>query len=217
MNTFLNDIWTGLTTSSPLDQANLVLGVLGVWLMVRRKLAAFPVGLVAVSVQGVLFWRAQFYADALLQGFFFALLAYGWWHWTHPGRQRAELPVSTQSWTWRLVTLACTVAAWLAWGRFSDTMTDAPMPYRDAFIAAFSVAGQALQARKKLENWIAWVVVNLVAIWSYWLAGLHYTSFLYAVYLVLGISGWLAWAKSMRSSPSAESTPSTASSRPAHE
>lgn len=217
MNTFLNDIWVGLTTASPLDQANLVLGVVGVWLMVRRKLAAFPVGLVAVSVQGVLFWQAQFYADALLQVFFFTLLAYGWWHWTHPGRQRAELPVTTQSWTWRLLTLGLAIVAWVAWGRISDTVTDAPMPYRDAFIAAFSVAGQALQARKKLENWTAWVAVNLVAIWSYWLAGLHYTAFLFGIYLFLGISGWFAWAKAMRSTPSTPSAPPAPSTRPAAE
>ena len=131
----------------------------------------------------------------------FVLLAYGWWHWRHPGRQRNELPVTTQPWTWRLVTLALAIAGWLAWGRISDSMTGAPMPYRDAFIASFRVAAQALQARTKLENWAGWVAVNLVAIWSYWLAGLHYTAFLYGVYLILGISGWLEWNRARRANP----------------
>jgi len=66
----LNEAWQnivqGLTTATPLDQANLVLGIIGVWLMIRRSLWAFPVGLVAVTVQGVLFFQSRYYADATL-------------------------------------------------------------------------------------------------------------------------------------------------------
>ena len=67
----LSEVWQnirlGLTTASPLDQANLALGLVGVWLMIRRSLWAFPVGLVAVTVQGVLFYQINFPADAALQ------------------------------------------------------------------------------------------------------------------------------------------------------
>ncbi|MES1194645.1 MAG: nicotinamide mononucleotide transporter, partial [Opitutus sp.] len=67
----MNEVWqnirVGLTTASPLDQLNLVLGLLGVGLMIRRSLWAFPVGLAAVTVQGVLFYQSHFSADALLQ------------------------------------------------------------------------------------------------------------------------------------------------------
>ena len=73
--------------------------------------------------------------------------------------------------------------------------TDAAMPWRDAGIAAFSVAGQVLQARKKLENWPLWVGVNAVAVASYWKAELAFTAFLYAVYLGLAVAGWRAWRR----------------------
>lgn len=193
MDTILRDIWHGVTSAAPLDQANLVLGIVGVWLMIRRNLWAFPVGLVAVTVQGVLFWRAKFYADSLLQVFFAALLAYGWWHWTHPERGAKELPVTSQPWRWRLITLGTTAVVWIGLSLLSEAVTDSPMPYRDAFIAAFSVAGQLLQARKKVENWPVWMAVNVVAVWSYWAASIYYTSFLYAVYFVLALVGWRAW------------------------
>ena len=81
MNEVLKNIWGGLAGAAALDQANLVLGVTGVGLMIRRSLWAFPVGLVAVTVQGVLFYRTKLYADATQQVFFFAALAWGWWHW----------------------------------------------------------------------------------------------------------------------------------------
>ena len=78
MGEIAQGIWAGLAGASLLDRVNLALGIAGVVLMVRRSLWAFPVGLVAVTVQGVLFFGAKFYADAALQIFFFGALAWGW-------------------------------------------------------------------------------------------------------------------------------------------
>jgi len=196
MREVFHSIWTGLTTASALDQANLLLGVVGVVLMIRRTLWAFPVGLVAVTVQGVLFFRAKFYADAALQIFFFAALAGGWWHWAHGrGASETELPVTALSGRGRMVTLGLGVGATVLWAWALRTWTDAVMPWRDAFIAAFSVAAQVLQARKAIENWALWLGVNLVAITAYWKADLAYTAFLYAVYFGLAVVGWREWAR----------------------
>jgi nicotinamide mononucleotide transporter len=198
MNAVWKDICSGLTAASPLDQANLVLGIFGVGLMIRRSLWAFPVGLVAVTVQGVLFYRTRYYADATLQVFFFAALAYGWWHWTRRKGSAAELPVTRMTRRGVLYALGLAGATSLAWALVLRQYTNAIMPFRDAFIAAFSVAAQILQSRKQIDNWPFWVVVNLVAICSYWLGGLYYTAFLYAVYLGMAFWGWRAWRKAYR-------------------
>jgi nicotinamide mononucleotide transporter len=195
----LNDIWQGLITGSRLDQLNLVLGIVAVGLMIRRSLWAFPVGMVAVTVQGILLWQATFYADAKLQIFFFGCLAYGWWHWVkHRGGQK-ELPISTLTWPTRSVWLGIAVLVTLVWGWWQANHTDAVMPYRDTFIASFSMVAQILQVRKRLENWMGWVLVNAVATSTYWVAGLHYTAFLFGVFLLMGISGWVTWYRAMRS------------------
>ena len=195
MNHLLNDIWTGLTQASWLDQVNLVLGIIGVWLMIRRNLWAFPVGLVAVSVQGVLFFQTRFYADATLQVFFFITLAWGWWHWVKARGAAPELPVTRLTPRALSVSLLVTFFATIVWAFALVSWTDAVMPLRDAFIAAFSVTAQILQARKKLENWPLWLAANGVAIVSYWYADLGYTAFLYAVYFVLSVVGWKQWAR----------------------
>ena len=198
MRDVFQHIWAGLTTASPLDQANLLLGVVGVVLMIRRTLWAFPVGLVGVAVQGVLFFQAKFYADATLQVFFFAALAWGWWHWVRArGVAETELPVTALSGRGRVATLVLAAGATVAWALAMRAWTDAVMPWRDAFIAAFSVAAQVLQARKNIENWPLWVVANLVAIAAYWKADLAYTAFLYAIYLGLAAVGWRAWARAL--------------------
>jgi nicotinamide mononucleotide transporter len=201
MNELVENIWDGLTGASALDQANLVLGVAGVGLMIRRSLWAFPVGLVAVTVQGILFYRTKFYADATQQVFFFGALAWGWWHWVRAARRdegaaapAQELPVGVMTWRGRTVTLLVGGAAVAGWALALRNWTDAVMPWRDAFIAVFGIVAQSLQAKKLLENWPVWVVVNLVAVAAYWTADLAYTAFLYVIYLGLAVVGWRTWA-----------------------
>lgn len=206
-HTILHPIWDGLRTAAPLDQLNLLLGVLGVWLMVRRTLWAFPVGLAAVSVQAVLFWRAHFPADAALQIFFFATLGWGWRHWVRDRGAAPELPVTRLSPRALALTIGGAAVAMAVWATAVGPMTGAVMPWRDAFIAAFSVAAQVLQARKHVENWMLWTAVNLVAVASYWRADLAYTAFLYAIYLVLGLMGWRAWAIARRAAPEPRTPP----------
>jgi nicotinamide mononucleotide transporter len=191
------NIWSGFRTATPLDQANLVLGVIGVALMIRRNLWAFPLGFVAVTVQGVLFYRTHFPADALLQVFYFIALAWGWWHWVKDRGAAPEVPITRLSWPGRMLTLVVSVAATALWALVIGPAMHAVMPWRDAFIAIFSVAAQVLQVRKNIENWALWAVVNLTAIASYWSAELAYTAFLYAIYLVLGLVGWRTWHRAM--------------------
>jgi nicotinamide mononucleotide transporter len=197
MNEILRTIWAGFAGATWLDQANLAVGIFGVLLMVRRSLWAFPVGLVAVSVQGILFYRAQFPADAMLQVFFFVTLAWGWWHWVRDKGAAPELPVTRLGGRGFLVTLLAAGAATAGWAIWVAPRVGAAMPWRDAFIAAFSVAAQVLQARKNIENWPLWLVVNAVAVASYWKAELAYTAFLYAVYFLLAIGGWRSWRAAM--------------------
>ena len=199
MSAVWQNIWAGLTTASPLDQANLVLGIAGVWLMIRRSLWAFPVGLAAVTVQGVLFYRTHFPADASLQVFYFVLLAWGWWHWVRDRGAAPELPVTRLSPRGWALTLGGSALATAGWALTIGPWMHAAMPWRDAFIAAFSVVAQWLQVRKHIENWPLWVVVNAVAVASYWSAELAYTAFLYAVYLVMALAGWRVWRRNMGS------------------
>ncbi len=182
-----------------MDQTNFALGVVGVMLMIRRSLWAFPVGLLAVTVQAVLFYRIHFPADALLQVFFFVTLAWGWWHWVKDKGAAPELPVARLTLRGWLVTLGGAGVGTALWALEIGPLLGATMPWRDAFIAAFSVAAQVLQARKQLENWPLWIVVNIVAVTSYWEAAQAFTAFLYLLYLGLAVAGWIGWWRAYRS------------------
>ena len=84
----------------------------------------------------------------------------------------------------------------MVWGYLMANNTNADFPYGDAFTTVASLVAQFLLARKKLENWIIWIVVDLVAIVIYSLKGLYLTTFLYGVYLLLSAKGLYDWRQS---------------------
>lgn len=198
MTGLLQSIWSGFSEASLVEQSATVLGVLGVWLMIRRTLWAFPVGLLQVSLSAWVFYQNRFYADMKLQAVFFAALVYGWWHWSRGARTAGErLPVTSLSAKgWSLAIGAGLLGTWL-WGWYLAKHTDAQMPYRDSFISSFSIVAQWLQSRKKLENWHGWILVNATAVPVYWLGGMHWFSVLYFLFLLLAVAGWREWKKAL--------------------
>ena len=190
-----------------------VLGVIGVWLMIRQNIWGWPVGLVQVAVYAWVFFDAKLYSDAILQAAFFLLQAYGWWHWLRGVKNRAAplRPAGRDFEGQAAATLPVTqlggaaIAGWVAvgavltaaWGWFMHRTTDAALPWWDAFILVFSLIAQWLQARKNIENWAGWLVVNTVAIGVYWAKDLRLTSGLYVIFWLMALWGWCAWRRTM--------------------
>jgi nicotinamide mononucleotide transporter len=92
------------------------------------------------------------------------------------------------------------LAGTAAWGFVMATYTDAAVPYGDAFTTVASLLAQWLMARKKVESWIFWIAVDVIAIGIYWYKELILTAGLYAVFLVLATIGLFAWRKSLHES-----------------
>ncbi len=185
---------------SPGEIAGTVLGVIGVALMIRQNIWGWPVGLVQVAVYAWVFHEAKLYSDAILQVCFFVIQGYGWWHWLRGKHTaaRSDLPVTQLG--------AAAIAGWVAvgalvtagWGTYMHRTTDAALPYWDAFILGFSLIAQWLQARKKLENWAGWVVVNTVAIGVFWAKDLRLTAGLYVIFWLMALWGWREWRQTMK-------------------
>jgi nicotinamide mononucleotide transporter len=181
-----------------LEITGTVLGVVGVGLMIRQNIWGWPVGLVQVTISAWVFLEARLYSDLVLQGFFFAIQAYGWWHWRRGGAvEQPKLPVTRlrpqaiAGWT------AVGAAATASWGELMRRTTDAALPHWDAFILMFSVIAQWLQARKRLENWAGWMLVNAVAVGVYWARDLRWFAALYAGFFGMAVAGHVAWSRSL--------------------
>lgn len=96
-----------------------------------------------------------------------------------------------------MIWIGVIISAFLVWGVVMNKYTDADYPFPDAFTTVASLVAQYLLARKKIENWIIWIIVDLVAINIYFLKELYFTSGLYLVFLILCVIGWKKWRSDM--------------------
>jgi nicotinamide mononucleotide transporter len=187
-------------------------GIACVALTVRQSLWCWPAGLVQVTLYVYIFYQARLYSDVLLHGIYVGLQVYGWHHWMGGGVRREEpLPVTRLTGS-QMGLLALGVAGGaFAWGEIMDRYTDAAAAHLDAFIAVASLCAQVLLARKKLENWLLWILIDLVAIGVYWSRDLRLTAGLYTVFLVLCMAGLVSWHRSFARAGAAD--PALAGSR----
>ncbi|MDD8017984.1 MAG: nicotinamide riboside transporter PnuC [Bacteroidota bacterium] len=174
-----------------------VLGLISVYLMTRQEVWCYPLGIVSVFIYIFIFLEVKLYADMALQVFFIVLQAYGWYEWLYGGEQKSELKVSRISRRIIIISIVFVVFATAIVGYALHQFTDAALPYVDSFLAVLSMTAQWYIARKYIENWHLWVVVNIGSIAMYTFKELYFTAFLYAVYLGLAIVGYREWKKEL--------------------
>jgi nicotinamide mononucleotide transporter len=181
------------------------LGIINIVLIVRRSVWNYPFGIAMVSISAWLFVQPEvrLYSDALLQVFFFVVQLYGWWSWSRAQAVAGEIRVERLAPTAFAACRAAITVATLGWGALMHRFTDASLPWWDAFIAMASVAAQLLMARRYLENWILWIVVDVVAIGVYAAKGLTLLALLYLLFLILSAVGLVSWrrAAQMKNAP----------------
>jgi len=207
-----------------LEAVAAIFGLLSVYLLTRQSIWAWPTGLLSVAVAAVVFYDSFLYSDMLLHVYYIGMNIYGWIHWLKGGSQNEELPVTTMSWTRNVVWAIVTVLLTLAWGwsmsnldviagwvlsNMSDSISwaqawsdgGAPIPaypYGDAFTTVASLVAMWFMARKLLENWVYWFIIDIVAITIYALKGLYLFSGQYTIFLILCIMGYREWTRSLR-------------------
>ncbi|HUP44075.1 MAG TPA: nicotinamide riboside transporter PnuC, partial [Thermoanaerobaculia bacterium] len=172
---------------------------LSIWLAARQNVWYYPTGIVSVVLYAWIYFDASLYAEAGLQVVWFALMIYGWYQWLYGGQHYTPLRVSRTPLTaWAPIVFAGVMMS-LFIAFIQHRYTDNPAPLADSTIAAFSIVAQAMTAKKWLESWLFWIVINVLAVGLYIDRALYPTAVLYAVLFILGIKGWLAWRKSLAS------------------
>ena len=160
----------------------------------------WPLAVVSSALYAWLFYVSKLYGEGSLQVFFAATSVWGWWQWLF-GRRPDERGVVEHLIVARLtprqtgITVATWLVGWPLMGMLLARVTDTDVPYLDAFPTMGSVIGQVLLARKFIENWPVWLVVNVASTGVFIYKGLWLTAILYVVFVVLAIAGWARWAR----------------------
>lgn len=200
----LLDLWRTLDTllaplgSSALELVGFVFGVAAVWLMTRQQVAAWPVGIVNVALYAVLFTRAGLYSDAGLQVVYAGLSLYGWVRWSRgDAASHTPLPVTRTPRREAALAALAAVIGWLALATVTSRLPGTSLPWLDAALVSGSLVTQWLAARKRLENWACWIVLDVVYVGLFAYKQLHLTALLYAVFAALAVRGHVAWSRTL--------------------
>ena len=187
-------LWGGEITV--IELIAVALSVWMVWCNLRVNALAWPLAIASSLLYAVLFAASRLYGEASLQIFFVLVAVWGWWQWLRgTGDDGGALRVRALDSRGRLILLLALALAWPALALVLRSATDSDVPWWDAFPTAGSLIGQYLLGRKYVENWPAWIVVNLASVALFAYKGLWLTVALYVVFIVLAGFGWRAWRR----------------------
>ena len=194
------DIAEPVLQLSPLEGAGVLFSVLYLVLAIRESLWCWPAAFLSSVLTIVVMFGARLYSEAALNVFYAAMAVYGWYQWRYGGRRQGtrELPISV----WPLEAHALAIGGSLALaavvGWLMSRYTAAAFPYLDAFVTVSSIVTTYMVARKILENWIYWLVVDSLSLYLYWQRELNLYVGLFALYLVLVVIGLVRWHRDWR-------------------
>jgi len=173
-----------------------IAGAVSVYLSARENIWAWPTAIVNVSLSTVVFYESGLYSDMGLQVVYLVLSVYGWYHWLHGGERRTKLHVSRA--TLRVWAIAGVVGLifWLAVARYTSRLPGVSLAYLDSGLATLSLVAQWMMTRKILENWVLWIIADIVYVPMYVFKELYVMAGLYAVFLALAILGFVNWRRS---------------------
>ncbi len=197
---------TGVTSRGSVEvsgleiSANLV-NLVSVLLAAMNHVLTWSVGIAGCVLYGVMFFQQRLYADVTLQVYFTVTSVMGWYHWIHGGANRTERPVSVLPCGRFVRWCGIAVVAAGVYGSFLSRWTDASFPYTDSVVLSFSVLAQILLLERLVENWLCWMVVNVIAVPLYFAKGLYLTSAIYAIFLVNAVCGYRHWRRILGANP----------------
>jgi len=175
------------------EAAAVVLGAAYLLLAMRESLWCWYAAFASTGIFLVLFWNVSLLMESALQVYYLAMAVYGWWQWQRGGAGHTELKISRWGGRQHLVAVAAVLLVSAASGALLQHYTGAALPYLDSFTTWGSVLTTWMVARKILENWLYWLVIDSVSIYLYLDRTLYLTAGLFAIYLVIVLFGYRKW------------------------
>ena len=177
-----------------------ILGISYVILAAKESIWCWPAAFISTLVYTLLFWEGQLPMQAILNFYYMGMAIYGFMLWNRHSNNDEVLHVSSWSWPKHLAYIVVASALSAGIGYYLTTYTETRLPYLDASVMIFSVINTFLMARKVLENWLYWLVIDAAAIYLYWQTGYYVTIIMFGVYLVLAVYGYREWRESFNKS-----------------
>lgn len=190
-----------------LDLFTTILGLLYIWLEYRVSIWLWVVGVIMPALDIVLYWQHGLYGDAGMACYYTLAAIYGFCFWKFKKTRKKEepLPIIHMPRSKYLPVVVFFLAAWGITYYVLVTWTNSTVPVLDSFTNALSFVGLWALARKYLEQWFFWLIVDVVCCWLYIQKGIPFKAFLYGIYVVIAIAGYFKWKSMMEQEQRQES------------
>ena len=186
-----------------LEITGVVFGLLSVWLAKKNHIGVFPTGMISTSIYVYLLLKWGLVGDMLINAYYFGMSVYGWVIWTQVNDQQQTTPISRinkQEWRYLLLLLVGSlgfvygVYRWFGLWNSSTAVID-------TLTTAIFFSGMWLMALRKIENWIFWIVGDIISVPLYLFKGFSFTSLQYLIFTFIAIYGYLEWKKILDKHP----------------
>jgi nicotinamide mononucleotide transporter len=185
-----------------LEIASVVFALAYLLLAIRQSVWCWPAAIVSVALALVVFFDAKLYMESVLQVYYLAMAVYGWWQWLEGGAEHSGVEVHWWSPLTHVLAIGLVLLLSAGFGVVL-THTDEAYPFFDSFTTVAAVLTTYMVAKKVIENWIYWFVIDTILVYLYFQRGLEWYAALYALYLVLIVIGFRSWWRSLYGEQSA--------------
>ena len=198
---FFEQYYDYATIDIVLEIVAVIFGFLSVWYSKQNNILVFPTGMVSTIIFVYLLFKWDLLGDMMINGYYFVMSVYGWYIWTRKVDATHVTPITRITDNEKKLSTAIFIATllfvylvytvfdkWTHWTAYVDTVT-----------TAIFFVGMWLMARRKIENWIFWIVGDIISVPLYFYKGLTFTSLQYLGFTFIAIFGYLAWKKHLNS------------------
>lgn len=194
---WFNAVLSGLMQMHGWEVVAAFLGIGYILFAGRESQWCWPMAFVSTCIYSVLFWEQQLPMQSALNVYYIGMAVYGFVIWRRHEKQTQTLRIHSWPWHYHLIYVLIGVLLSLLGGMYLSAY-ETQYPYLDAAVMVFSVMNTVLMARKVLENWLYWQVINSAAIVLYFMTGFYATIVMFSIYLVLAILGYLNWRRLLK-------------------
>ena len=201
MNHIFNFLFEQYSTYDPkdvfLEITAVIFGTASVWYSKQNNILVFPTGLITTSIFVYLLFKWQLIGDMMINGYYFIMSLYGWYIWTRKVDSEQVTPISRttkrEQFMGIIIFIATLLFVFIVYQVFE--MWNGWVAYVDTLTTALFFVGMWLMAKRKIENWIFWIVADLISVPLYFYKGFTFSSLQYLGFTILAIFGFLAWKK----------------------
>jgi len=182
-----------------LEATAIIFGLMSVWFSKKNNIWVYPTGIVSTVIFVYLLYNWNLLGDMLINAYYFSMSIYGWYYWTRKSGSTDLNPITQMSqWEFRRAVALFVFALCFVFVIYTlfDKWNNG-IAYIDTLTTAIFFVGMWLMARRKIENWLFWIVGDLISIPLYYVKGYSLTSIQYLIFTIVAVAGYYAWKKEL--------------------